>query len=323
MAAGVIVSSLQSLALLGLMSTKWPETFEKTSSGLQFLVFDMDSLGLECFVGGTSASSYVATAFLCPAMVLWLMICHVSSRLGCLRRFGVEIWKWPFTLNTVGLGFQLGFGAIAAVSLKPMMCYRHPNGRHSVLSYPAIFCRESGHGLLLACGIGLLTLFVLGFMAICSFAVWNLARWSVQGKHQLVQSFRFCTSNFRFGSYGFIIPLLCRGLGFALSIVAGTNLPPLQTGLVSIVLVTYTVAQASLRPWKSLVINGADTASSVALLILAGRSLPVDTEMEAEFSESFTSFILMFQAHFGKFCFLSINELVHSPVADWFVRRRV
>ena len=147
-------------------------------------------------------------------------------------------------------------------------------------------------------------------MVICSYAVWNLPRWSVQGRYQRVQSFRFCTSNFRFGSYGFIIPLLCRGLGFSLSIVAGTNLPPLQTGLVTIVLVTYTVAQATLRPWKGPAINGADTASSVALLILAGRSLPVDTEMEAEFSEYFTFFILMFQVHFGKFCFLSINKLV-------------
>lgn len=293
MAAGVIVSSLQSLALLGLMSAKWPATFDKTSSGLQFFVLDMDSLGLPCFVGGTSEISFVATAFLCPAMLLWLAICHVSSRLSCLRRFGGQGWKWPFTLNTMGLGFQLGFGTLAAVSLKPMMCYRHPNGRHSVLSYPAIFCGESGHGLLLACGIGLLALFVLGFMVICSYAVWNLPRWSVQGKYQRVQSFRFCTSNFRFGSYGFIIPLLCRGLGFSLSIVAGTNLPPLQTGLVTIVLVTYTVAQATLRPWKGPAINGADTASSVALLILAGRSLPVDTEMEAEFSEYFTFFILM------------------------------
>eukprot|EP00435_Cladocopium_sp_Y103_P075429 s332_g57.t1 len=293
MAVGVIVSSLQSIALLGLMSTKWPATFEKTSSGLQFFVLDMDSLGLACFVGGTSEISYVATAFLCPAILLWLAICHVSSKLSCFRRCGLQRWKWPFTLNTVGLGLQLGFGSIAAVSLKPMMCYRHPNGRHSVLSYPTIFCGESGHGLLLGCGIGLLTLFVLGFMVICSYAVWNLPRWSVEGKHQRVQSFRFCTSNFRFGSYGFIVPLLCRGLGFALSIVAGTNLPPLQTSLVSIVLVTYTVAQASLRPWKGPAINGADTASSVALLILAGRSLPVDGDMEAEFAEYFTLFILM------------------------------
>ena len=123
MAAGVIVSSLQSLALLGLMSAKWPATFDKTSSGLQFFVLDMDSLGLPCFVGGTSEISFVATAFLCPAMLLWLAICHVSSRLSCLRRFGGQGWKWPFTFNTMGLFLQLGFGTMAAVSMKPMMCY--------------------------------------------------------------------------------------------------------------------------------------------------------------------------------------------------------
>ena len=120
----------------------------------------------------------------------------------------------------------------------------------------------------------------------------------------------FALPIFVLAAMGSSFPCFVGGLGFSLSIVAGTNLPPLQTGLVTIVLVTYTVAQATLRPWKGPAINGADTASSVALLILAGRSLPVDTEMEAEFSEYFTFFILMFQVHFGKFCFLSINKLV-------------
>lgn len=193
----------------------------------------------------------------------------------------------------MGLGLQLGFGTIAAVSLKPMMCYKHPNGRYSVLSYPTIFCGEDGHGLLLAFGIGLLTLFVLGFLVVCSYAVWNLPRWSVEGKHGKVQSFRFCTSNFRLDSYGFIIPLLCRGLGFAVSIVVGTNLPPVQTGLVSIVLVAYTVVQASLRPWKAPAINLADTVLSASLLILASRSLQEDGDMEAKLGEHFTVIILM------------------------------
>jgi hypothetical protein len=38
---------------------------------------------------------------------------------------GLERWKLPFTFNTMGLGLQLGFGTIAAVALKPMMCYKH------------------------------------------------------------------------------------------------------------------------------------------------------------------------------------------------------
>eukprot|EP00435_Cladocopium_sp_Y103_P030033 s2350_g7.t1 len=173
------------------------------------------------------------------------------------------------------------------------MCYKHPNGRHSVLSYPTIFCGEDGHGMLLAFGIVLLTLFVLGFLVVCNYAVWNLPRWSVEGKHAKVQSFRFCTSNFRLDSYGFIVPLLCRGLGFAISIVVGTNLPPVQTSLVSIVLVTYTVLQASLRPWKAPAINLADTVLSASLLILASRSIQEDGDMEAKFGEHFTVIILV------------------------------
>ena len=147
MAVGLAVNALQSLALLGLMSAKWPATFEQTSSGLQIFVLDMDSLSLSCFVGGTSSISYVATAFVCPVLLSWVGLCYALSQLSCFRKCKSQPWKWPFALNTMGLGLQLGFGTIAAVSLKPMMCYKHPNGRYSVLSYPTIFCGEDGHGL--------------------------------------------------------------------------------------------------------------------------------------------------------------------------------
>ena len=241
-------------------------------------------------IGGTSESSYILQALVFPFCIMWLLICHVVSQVPCR----CKAWKLPFTLNTIGLGLQLGFGTIAAVALKPMMCYQHPNGSFSVLSYPSVFCGEGGHGLMLAFGIVLLALFVMGFLVICSFAVLNLPRWSMKGEVMKVQSFRFCTSNFRFDSYGFIVPLLCRGLGFAAAVAVGTNSPPVQTALTTIVLASYTVIQASSRPWKSPIINVADTLLSSFLLILASRSIQQDSEMEAEFGEYFTVLLLLF-----------------------------
>lgn len=138
-----------------------------------------------------------------------------------------------------------------------------------------------------------LIVFVVGFLVVCSYAVWKLPRWSVEGKHAKVQSFRFCTANFRTDTYGFIVPLLCRGLGFAIAVVAGTNAPPVQTAMASMILIIYLVLQSSLRPWKAPAINVADTVFSASLLTLASRSIQTDREMEAEFAEYFTSIILM------------------------------
>jgi len=292
MTVRLAVNVMQSLALFGLMSAKWPETFEQISSSLQIFVLDMKNLSLNCLLGGNSALSYVASTVVFPLVLLWLVICHAVSRLICSRKCGLHRWKWPFTFNTMGLFLQLGFGTMAAVSMKPMMCYRHPNGRHSVVSYPSILCGEAGHGLMVVFGILSLILLV-GFVALCSYAVWKLPRWSLEGEYKKVQSFRFCTWNFRSDTYGFIIALLCRGLGFAVAVVVGTNAPPVQTGLASMVLITYAMMQAWLRPWKAPVINVADTVLSACLVVLANRSFHVDGLLEEEFREYFTLLILL------------------------------
>ena len=35
---------------------------------------------------------------------------------------------------------QLGFATMVAVAVKPMMCYRHPNGLSSLVEYPDTLC---------------------------------------------------------------------------------------------------------------------------------------------------------------------------------------
>ena len=60
---------------------------------------------------------------------------------------------------------------MSATSLVPMMCYKHPNGLRSILKYPGVLCGSGDHDLMLVIGWILLTVFVLGFVALCSYAV--------------------------------------------------------------------------------------------------------------------------------------------------------
>ena len=279
---------MQVLAVLGMMSTKWPNTFDSTASGFRIIMLDLDGLGLSCLTGDWVALGYVATSSLFPFTVLWLAFCHAMSI--CFRR----PWKSAFTLNTLGLGLQISFGTIATVALKPFMCYMHPNGRQSVLSYPSIFCGDQRHGLILACGIFLLSVFVLGFIGVCCYAVWNLPLWSAMGHYKKVQSFRFCTSNFRFDSYWFVLILLFRGLGFALAVVVGTNMPSAQICFASLILVAYSVMQNSTQPWKAPVVNLTDIILSACFLLLVNTDIPKNEKVEEEFAEYFAVVLLLF-----------------------------
>ena len=54
-----------------------------------------------------------------------------------------------------------------------MMCYKHPNGLRSVLKYPDIICGSDEHTAMLVIGWILLIVFVLGFVTLCTFAVYQ------------------------------------------------------------------------------------------------------------------------------------------------------
>ena len=60
---------------------------------------------------------------------------------------------------------------MSATSLAPMMCYKHPNGLRSILKYPGVLCGSADHDMMLVMGWILLTVFVLGFVALCTYAV--------------------------------------------------------------------------------------------------------------------------------------------------------
>ena len=48
---------------------------------------------------------------------------------------------------------QLGFATMVAVAVKPMMCYRHPNGLSSIVEYPDTLCGGRTHASMLMFGV--------------------------------------------------------------------------------------------------------------------------------------------------------------------------
>ena len=287
---GLTVSALQTLAGLGLMSVRWPPNLTSAASTMQLLVLDVDLIGLTCLLGSDGFRSYLLSTLVFPAVIAWLVFCHVLSK--PLGKLGVSARKVPYTCNTIGLVLQLAFGTMAAVALKPIMCTKHPNGLRRMVSYPSLSCEDSQYGLMLACGMALLFFLVLGFVALCSYATWMMPLWSASGQPQRVQCFRFCTSKYRLDAYWFVVPVCLRHLGFALSVAVGTNMPPAQTALASIVMVIYLITQAAVRPWKVPLMNVVDIAVTAIFVLLLSNSIQVDHQVEMDFAE-FCVFVFM------------------------------
>ena len=293
MACTLAGSALQLLAVLGLMSVKWAPTVQSSSSSLKFMVLDLDSASLDCITGGSPMTSYLLSIAAFPAALAWLWLCYLASKWlpKCWKR---KPWKAAFMVNTMGCGLLGSYGTMAAVSLKPFMCYKHPNGQESMVSYPGVFCGEGEHGSMLILAWLLLVVFVAGFFALCAYACWNVSTWAATRQVGKVQSFRFSMASFRLDAYWFILPVLLRGFSFALSVVIGSNHPPLQTALASVILTIYGIAVTKMRPWKSPVINYADTVVTACFLLLVSKSIQVSEDEELAFAESYTIVLLLF-----------------------------
>lgn len=276
MAAGIALNVMQTIALMGMMTVEWPAEMENTSSGLQFMVLDVQMAGGQCFMGSDATGRYTITCLLFPVIVLWMLCCSLMTRrfVQCapFSRFESYAWTWPRTFNIIGLLLQVGFSTASAVVMQPLMCYRHPNGMRSLLKYPNVMCGESEQGALLAVGMVTGSLFIVAFYSGCVVAALKIPSWSFQRKNDLVMCIRFLTSNFRLNRWWFGLLVMARGFGFGLIIVIATDTPAAQTSLATLILVVYGFLQAVMWPWKAQLINVADVLLSSLMLLLVGRT---------------------------------------------------
>eukprot|EP00438_Fugacium_kawagutii_P035606 Skav231836 [mRNA] locus=scaffold2215:84968:85447:+ [translate_table: standard] len=140
---------------------------------------------------------------------------------------------------------------MAATALVPLTCYTHPNGQRSLLKYPNVICGTAEHGAMLAIGVTLLFVGVIGFLALCSYAAYMVPNWSAREQHGRVRAFRFLVFRFRFDSWWFGLPLLTRGPLIALPIVLATDWPAVQTIWVTFILLSFLAGQSLAWPWKA------------------------------------------------------------------------
>ncbi|CAK9077714.1 Ephrin_rec_like domain-containing protein [Durusdinium trenchii] len=308
---GMMVMSMQNLGLIGMMTVAWPEDLKGFFSVCQFLLLDIDSYGFSCLAGSSAAIRYLFSALMFPIGAAWLWLCYGMSRfLPTEHR-----WILPKTQSTCGAFLQVGFSTMSATALAPMMCYKHPNGLRSVLKYPEIICGSDEHSMILAIGWTFLIVFVLGFVALCTFAVTQVPRWSVEKKLDLVASVRFLVFRFRLDAWWFGVPLLVRGPLLSLPVVLATDYPPVQIIVIATILTAFLVMQMLFWPWKVPLLNLTDCTVSFCITLLvttSSLSLKIVEGPMMVFAEGVSTIMLtgIFCA-MGTMCAMTVSALIY------------
>ncbi|CAK9054644.1 unnamed protein product [Durusdinium trenchii] len=284
----LIAHVVQTIAIMGMMSPRWSPGVKSATSTMQVFVLDVDRFNVNCIAGSEPLSSYTLEVLMFPSFAIFLLVAW-----GLSKVLGTRRWEFSKTFNTIGVFLQTGFGTMGAVAMKPLTCYLHPNGLRSLLKYPSVICGEGDHSAMLVLGVVLLSIFVIGFYALCMLAAWKLPYWSTQSHHR-VRAFKFLTGKFCPNSWWFGLLLLARSCGFSMALVIATDSASEQTAIATIILLIYFGTQVRMRPWKAPVVNVVDMLVSTSLLLLIGSAIKKDNLLESQFVDGFSSVILWF-----------------------------
>jgi len=262
-AIGMMINMLQNLGIIGTMTVEFPVNLEGIFSFLQIFTFDIDGLGFACLTGANPVTRYISTVLFFPAGLLWLLLCGFLSRVSTK-------WAWDTVKlrSTMGQFMQVGFSTMSSIALVPMICYAHPNGQHSNLKHPIIFCGEPEHTGMLIVGSLLLAFGVCGFLALCSWLAWKSPTFSSMGRYDLVQSSKFLLGRFRLDVWWWGLPLLLRGPLLAMTVVLAPDTPALQVVGCQTILMVFMAAQVYNWPWKAPILNVVDFVVCFLLSLL-------------------------------------------------------
>eukprot|EP00913_Durusdinium_trenchii_P007139 g6714.t1 len=114
MSLSLTVAFLQCVAIMGLMTVKWPNSFQAVSLTLGTGLGVVDE---------------------------------------CAEEVRGYNWSKKKMQNTVGHFIQVGFSTMSALALDPLMCYTHPNGQQSLLQHPGHSMMMLAGFVLLFCGV--------------------------------------------------------------------------------------------------------------------------------------------------------------------------
>ena len=106
-AFGMLVSLLQSVGIIGMMTVEWPVDLKGFFSYFQFLLLDLDSFGFACFAGAQTSFRYISSVCFFPVALAWMASNYAVSQLIPKHR-----WDLTKVLSCMGQFLQVRFARV-------------------------------------------------------------------------------------------------------------------------------------------------------------------------------------------------------------------
>jgi len=265
---GLLVSLLQQMSILGVLSIEYAEPLKSFLSVMRIFAFDVEGvLRIGCI------GSFGAFARFC------IKVCMILAALVVVRHRGRFKERKPVLLAIVGTLAMMFYISITLTTLRPLQCIENPNGMWTNILYEDVICWSwggSGGGahmsmIIVSAFAVTLPISMLVKVALLARRYPSAVR---RGDSEFLRSYGFLFFRFRPHAHWYILVVMCRSLF--------VGIVPLVPGAIMQVFLFLVALQVTLltaihfKPWRVPALNWMDVGFGcimVLCLMLASFSV--------------------------------------------------
>eukprot|EP00435_Cladocopium_sp_Y103_P043882 s421_g12.t1 len=272
------VTCIQALEAIRQLEIQWMEPLESWFAILSLISFDLEIIGLSCYVSSEVGLVYLCKLLIFPLFVLstWVVfrLGAVASRIWHLGQCSMpdaqSLWNiYLLLLVSLYTGFSL-------MVFMPFECRGNPSGIATLVANPQVICGDFDHIMLLLLGVIGVLAYPLAIFAALVRITWRYPTWLSSTKGiETLQQFRVIFGKFKPERYYYC--LLITGSNLVIASIPAVLLsqPVIQLGAMCCIIWLKQVALCFLWPWKEDIANWTDLMLSGGLLLLLNLAAPL------------------------------------------------
>eukprot|EP00746_Dinoflagellata_sp_MGD_P124788 gnl/MRDRNA2_/MRDRNA2_59417_c0_seq1.p1 gnl/MRDRNA2_/MRDRNA2_59417_c0~~gnl/MRDRNA2_/MRDRNA2_59417_c0_seq1.p1 ORF type:complete len:1726 (-),score=278.04 gnl/MRDRNA2_/MRDRNA2_59417_c0_seq1:251-4669(-) len=296
----LMLTALQSLAAFQRLQVRWPGPFRVVLDALALFNLNFDIIRFQCIVTKDDPlMNYLTKLFVVPVVILAIFGIVAAAKHRGYARMGKNV-----AINASGMVLSAFFIPICVTSFEPWQCMDNSNGRQTILAMPHVECGSEMHRQMLGLSAAAVFLYPVSFLSVCIFYTITYKKYVMMFGVDFLEKTQFIFSRFKPQNYKFGIIFLFRSFSISVIPVVFVNHVVMQLLLMSVVLLMWTYAELSQKPWRVKLVSMADSVMSFCLLvILLCGALVIDPAANSA-NDSTSTFLIFF------FCSLFLGLLV-------------
>jgi len=319
---GMLFGAVQAMGVFSNLNMQFPEPLRSIFFLATTFSINLDVLKLGCVFPFNPLTKFLFRQLIPPAAIVACFVMlllkkrFLSKSIHVMVEFG----------NTVGAIGTVLFLSILQSVLSPFTCYYHPNGKASMTSSPSVLCFEDPvHAQLLA--ISTLS-FVLTIVPFIAFAILGTARYKTfmvgvsSASGRWMHTYRWLFFRFVPERYYYGVLFLTRSLMISFVPIVVSKDFALQVMAMTVILIGFMLLQMSMRPWRSAMTNGIDSAmvSMLLLMLMCGILSTANEPKESTVLMTATTITVVWTVSCVLvFCHVVYNRLVPKPFYARFI----